>query len=140
MAGKYGSASVTCSYDDGGGVARNVVQFILDLGGVKITQNSEESHAFGDAWAEATPVGVGKVDDIELSGFWDTTATTGPHVVFLTPDADPNGTLRTLLLGFGDSKTFTVETRLISYEVTGSRGNLTKFKAVARPSGTPTWA
>jgi hypothetical protein len=142
MAGKYGSASITITYDDGpGGTGRAITSFVLTMGGVKITSNTEQSNAFGDAWEKHNATGVSKVEPITLEGFWDTTATTGPHVVFLAPDDGPQDATRTLVIAFGDSKTFTCETILKSYEVLGQNGNLTRFKAEILPTGTPVgWA
>lgn len=140
MAGKYGAGSITITYDDApGGTPRAVTQHVLEMSGVKITSAQELSHAFGDTAEESTPAGLIKVDDITLGGFWDTTATTGPHAVFQAPDDDPQDPTRTLTIVFGDSKTFTVETRLMVYEVMGQNGNLTKFSAVIRPTGAPAW-
>lgn len=141
MAGKYGSASITVTYDDGpGGTGRAVTNHILTMGGAKITSMTEASHAFGDSWEEHTPSGVKRMEPITLEGFWDTTATTGPHVVFGDPDDGPQDATRTLVLGFGDSKTLTVETYLTSYEVLGQVGQLTRFRAEIQPTGTATWA
>ena len=141
MPGKYGSPSVTITYDDAaGGTGRAVTNFILTMGGVKITANTQPSHAFGDSWEEHTPTGMRKVDPISLTGFWDTTATTGPHVVFVDPDDGPQDDTRTLVIVFGDSKTFTVETRLISYSVMGKNSQLTEFEAVIQPTGSGTWS
>lgn len=141
MAGKYGSASVSITYDDApGGTGQAVTGHVTDSSGVKITSALAASHAFGDSWEEHTPVGLMKMEPVTLSGWWDTTATTGPHVVFLTPDDGPQDATRTLVMVFGDSKTMTVETRLVSYEVLPQNGNLTKFTAVIQPSGTATWS
>ena len=140
MAGKYGSASITVSYDDGpGGTLRAVTNHVLTLGGVKVSSAMQLSHAFGDSAEESTPSGITKVDPLTLGGFWDTTATTGPHVVFGTPDTDPNGSTRTLTIVFGDGKTFSVETRLVSYAVLGKNGTLTEFEAVTQPTGAHSW-
>ena len=131
MAGKYGSASITVAYDDGpGGTARTITSFVLNMGGVKITSNMQNATAYGDSIEKMLPTGMLKVDQIELSGLWDTTATTGPHVVFIAPDDGPQDATRTLTIVFGDSKTFTSEGYLVSYEVTGKVGALTEFKAV----------
>jgi hypothetical protein len=141
MAGKYGSQSVTITYDDGpGGTGRAVTNFVLQMGGVKITAVTEPSHAFGDSWEEHTPVGIGRMEALDLEGHWDTTATTGPHVVFIAPDDGPQDSTRTLVVVFGDSKTMTVETRLTAYEVLGVNGNLTRFKASILPTGAPAWS
>ena len=141
MAGKYGSQSVTVSYDDAaGGSPQTVTNHILTMSGVKITSAMQLSHAFGDSWEETTPSGMGKVDPITLTGFWDTTATSGTHVVFLSPDDGPQDSTRTLAIVFGDSKTFTAETRLVSFEVLGKNGALTEFAAIMQVTGAPVWS
>lgn len=141
MAGKYGSQSVTITYDDAaGGSGQAVTGYIQTMSGIKITSAMQASHAFGDSWEESTPSGMMKMEPVTLSGHWDTTPTTGPHVVFIAPDDGPQDATRTLVVVFGDSKTMTVETRLISYEVTGVNGGLTQFTAVIQPTGTATWS
>ena len=88
MAGKYGSASVTITYDDApGGTGRIVTGHILTMSGAKIQSVLQASHAFGDSWEEHTPSGLMKMEPVTLTGFWDTTATTGPHVVLRPGDA-----------------------------------------------------
>ena len=141
MPGKYGSASITVTFDDGpGGTPRAITNHILTLGGIKVTSAMQLSHAFGDSAEESTPSGLTKVDPITLGGFWDTTATTGPHAVLGTPDTDPNDSTRTLTVVFGDSKTFTVECRLVSYAVMGKNAALTEFEAVIQPTGAHAWS
>lgn len=141
MAGKYGSASVTISYDDSaGGTLRNVSAHVLTIGGLKIEQITEENSPFGQAYESNTPVGKQRFADVEIAGNWDTTATTGPHVVFGSPDSDPNGSTRTLTVAPGDSKSFTVETRLASFEVVLTDGKLTGYKAVVRQAGLAAWS
>jgi hypothetical protein len=140
MAGKYGSPSVTVTLDDSGGTPRVITGHVLTMGGAKITANMMPSHTFGDAWEEHTPTGLQKGEDMTLEGFWDTTATTGPHAVFGTLDSSPQGTTRTLVIVFGDSKTVTMEVRQVDYEVLAVVGELTKFRALLRPTGAVTWS
>lgn len=141
MPGKYGSQSITISYDDSpGGSLRVVTGHILTMSGVKITSAMQASHAFGDSWEESTPTGMKKMDPVTMQGLWDTTPTTGPHAVFVEPDDGPQDDTRSLVIVFGDSKTMSVETRLVSYEVLGKNGNLTEFVAVVQPSGAATWS
>jgi len=140
MPGKYGSASVAISYDDApGGTLRNVSAHVLTIGGLKIEQITEENSPFGQAYESNTPVGKQKFADVTIHGNWDTTATTGPHVVFGTPDSDPNGATRTLTITPGDSKSLTVETRLVSYEVVLTDGKLTGYNAVIKQAGLAAW-
>lgn len=141
MAGKYGSASITISLDDApGGSLRAITGHVLTLGGVKVTSAMQLSHAFGDSAEETTPSGITKVDPLTLGGFWDTTPTTGPHAVVGTPDTDPNGATRSLVIVFGDGKTFSAETRLVSYAVLGKNGALTEFEAVIQVTGAHAWS
>ena len=131
MPGKYGSASITVAYDDGpGGTLRTITSFVLQMGGVKLTSNMQGATAYGDTYEKMLPTGMSKIDQITLSGLWDTTATTGPHVVFIAPDTSPQASTRTLTVVFGDGKTWTSEGYLVSYQVTGSVGALTAFEAV----------
>jgi len=141
MAGKYGSASVAISYDDGpGGSLRVVTSHVLSIGGIKIEQINEENSPFGQAYESNTPVGKQRFADIEIAGNWDTSATTGPHVVFGAPDSDPNGSTRTLTIVPGDSKSMSVETRLVSYEVVMTDGRLTGYKAMVKQAGLAAWS
>ena len=137
----FGSNSVTFTYDDGpGGTGRDVTPWLTEIGGIKVEALQGRTDAFGDIWEETTPTGLMKMEDLTLGGQWDTTATTGPHVVFVAPDDGPQDGTRTLVVVFGDSKTMTVETRLISYEVKGVNGDLTQFEAVLRPTGSAVWS
>jgi len=143
MAGKYGSASSTTmiQYDDGpGGTLRNVTAHVLTIGGLKIEQINEENSPFGQAYESNTPVGKQKFGPVVIEGNWDTTATTGPHAVFGTPDSDPNGTLRTLTITPGDSKTLTCETRLQDYELILTDGKLTRYRATVVQAGLAAWS
>lgn len=130
-AGKHGSSEITISYDDGpGGTPRTITGFVLTMGGVKLTSNMQGATAFGDTIEKMLPTGVSKIDQITLHGYWDDTATTGPHVVFIAPDTSPQASTRTLAIVFGNSKTWTSEGFLVSYAVLGKAGNLTEFEAV----------
>lgn len=130
-AGKHGSSEITISYDDGpGGTPRTITSFVLTMGGVKLTSNMQAGTAFGDTIEKMYPTGVSKIDQITLHGFWDDTATTGPHVVFLAPDTSPQANTRTLAIVFGNAKTWTSEGYLVSYAVLGKAGALTEFEAV----------
>jgi hypothetical protein len=141
MAGKYGSASYVVSYDDApGGTLRNVSAHVLTIGGIKVAQLTEENNPFSQAYQSNIPVGVQQFPDVQVEGFYDTTATTGPHVVFGTPDSDPNGATRTFTVTPGDSKTMTVETRLVDYEVVGAFGKLTRYRATIRQAGLAAWS
>ena len=141
MAGKYGSASVTVSLEDGpGGTARAITNHVLEIDGIEIESAMELSQAMGDSWEESTPSGMKKGADINLTGNWDTTATTGPHVVLKDVDDSPQDDGREMIIAFGDSKTCTFDVRLVKYKVLATVGKLTRFTALLRPTGAMTWA
>lgn len=138
----FGSGSVVITYDDApGGTARTITPYVREIGGVKVEALQARSESFGDLWHEHTPTGMKMVAAVSIKGFYDDTATTGPHVVFRSPDDDPSDATRTLAVTFGGTNgTATVETRLISYEVLGKNGNLTEYEAVVQPTGSLAWS
>jgi hypothetical protein len=141
MPGKYGSASIAITLDDGpGGTSRTITPYVTSIGGIKVEAITEQTNPFGTSNEAHTPTGVTRTPDIEMEGHFDTTATSGPHVVFGSPDDGPQDATRTFTFTPGDSKTFTMECRLVSYEVMAQNGNLTKYKAVIRQAGAGAWA
>lgn len=140
-AGKHGSSEVTFTLDDApGGTGRAIQGHITEAFGVKIESAQEASQAFGDAWEESTPSGSRKGAPIPVGGFFDDTATTGPHAVLSSPDYDPQAAARNLVIVFGNAKTVTTTVRLTDYEVTATVGKLHKFKATLQPTGAITWS
>lgn len=129
MAGKYGSNSVTASLDGAqAGSPQTMTSLILSMSGVTIISKNEVVTAYGDTVEKVLPTGVKELPPIDLEMLWDTTSTTGSHAVMGTPDTDPNGGTRSLVLVFGDSKTYTAEGYLLEYTVLAQVGQLTKCK------------
>ncbi len=119
------------SYDDSpGGTLRLITSYVLTMGGVKLTSNMQASTAMGDTIEKKLPTGMSKIDPITIHGFWDDTATLGPHIVFIAPDTSPQASTRSLVIVFGNSRTWSSEGYLESYEVLGKTGNLTEFNAI----------
>lgn len=142
-AGPHGSSEVTITYDDGpGGSGQIITNFVMELGGAEIEVELQSSEAFGDSWREHTPTGMRNCPMIPVKGQWNDTATTGPHTVLrpVDGDASPQASTRTLVIVFGNSKTFTVETRLAKYRVLAKNGNLTDFEAEIQPTGAAVWS
>lgn len=136
----YGSTSVVIGYDDApGGTLRTITNYVREIGGVKIEATQASTEAFGDVWAEHTPTGNKKVPPISIKGYFDDTATSGPHAVFKDPDDSPTDSTRSLSVNFGGA-TATGETRLVSYEVIGKNGNLTEYEAMVQVTGALTWS
>lgn len=129
--GKHGSAEITITYDDGpGGTPRIITPYVLTFGGIKLTSQMQKSTAYGVAIEALLPTGISTIAQITLTGLFDDTATVGPHVVFIAPDTSPQAATRTLAVVIGNSRTWTSEGYLVSYEVTGKNGALTEYTAV----------
>ena len=130
-AGKHGSSEITISYDDGpGGTLRIITPYVTTFGGIKITSNMQTSTVFGAAIETMLPTGMSKLEQITVHGFFDDTATVGPHVVFIAPDTSPQASTRSLSVVIGNSKTWSSEGYLVSYVVLGKVGALTEYEAV----------
>jgi hypothetical protein len=143
-AGKHGSSEFTFSIDDSpGGTLRDMTNYLLTVGGAKIENVKQPSHAFGDSWEEMLATGFARVPPIPVTGYFDDTATTGPHTVFQVKSADrsPQAATRTVAMVFSSTtgSTFGGEAIMDSYEVTGKNGNLTEFSAVVQPTGAWAW-
>ena len=138
---KFGSSSVTVTFDDSAAAPQVVTQYITEMNGIEIEAVTDPTHAFGDAWEEHTGTGMSKVAPVQLKGFYDDTATSGPHVVFRAVDTAPAAATRTLAVAFGGTNgTATVECRCVKYKITGKVGKLTEFEATLQPTGSLAWS
>lgn len=139
---KYGSSSVTIAYDDSSGTARTITQYVTEIGGISVESMQADTASFGDSWGESTPTGFNAVDDVAIKGFYDDTATSGPHVVFNTVGAaTPASTSRTLTVDFGGTNgQFDIETRLKKYTVLGKNKGLTEYEAIVTATGSGAWS
>lgn len=132
---KYGSPDISISY---GGTEMKA--HVRGMNAVRVESLLEESHAMGDAWAASLASGLRQMGDLELEGLYDDTATTGPDAKWATVASGPSQATVTLIITWGGSKTTTVETLVMAYERQGNVGELTKYKAILRPTGTVTEA
>ena len=141
MAGKYGPADVTVALEDSpGGTTRQIENFLLNGISAKDISEMMETTALGDSWKERVPIGIKDSDEITLEGIWDTTATTGTHVVLGTVDDGPQDDGRELVVVFGDSKTWTRDVRISEYEVVAATDSIQKFTATLVPTGAAVWS
>lgn len=137
---KYGSSSVTINVDDSGGVARAMTDYVRSEVLAEIESILTESHAFGDSFVEHLAVGLKRMSPLEFEGFYDDTATTGPHVVFSDLPTGPSSITKTVTIVWGGGKSVAVETLINKYTRRAVPGALTMFKATATPTGTITEA
>lgn len=137
--GKQGSAQATVSIDDHGGVLRDITAHVRKIGGLKISQITEENSPFGVAYEKNTPVGKQKFGPVEIEGDWDSSPTTGPHVVFSTLETLPGDATRTLAVSPGDSKSLGGEGYVVEYETIITDGKLTGYRAQFVQAGLFAW-
>lgn len=55
---------------------------VLTLNGISAQQLTEEGYAYGDAFVFFDAVGISRVGDIQMTMFFDDTATTGNYAIF----------------------------------------------------------
>ena len=92
-------------------------------------------------WEAYTPIGITSAgENISITGIWDTTGTTGTHAVLSAVDDGPQDDTRQCVCVFGDSKTATFDTRLISYSVIASNDNIQTFAAELQVTGAVVWS
>jgi len=133
---KYSSASAKIEFDLVGGTLQDMSAYVTDINGVDIESLTEESTPFTQAWQAHLPVGIFKVADIVIGGFYDDLATTGPDVVFNALSSGPGATSRTLKVTYGASKSTSIETWIVKMSRKLVRNGLTRFEVTLRPTGT----
>lgn len=135
----YGPDDVSLSFDNAGGTPVVMTDYILTINGIEIEAAMEETTTFGLAWKTSKATGIRMVGDITITGNYDDTATTGPDVIFNAVVSGPSVASRTLLLGYGSTKTSSVETWIKKYSRKVGK-ILTKYEVVLEPTGAVTEA
>jgi hypothetical protein len=102
-AGKHGSSEFTFSIDDApGGSPTTMTNYILTIGGCQDRERDcSRRTRSGTRGQEMLATGFAKVPAITVTGYFDDTATTGPHTVFQVKAADrsPQAATRTVAMG-----------------------------------------
>lgn len=141
MAGIYASDSITVTIDDGpGGSGQTFTTYVTGEVAAEIVSLTQEITTMGDTSKQFAPTGLQESPAFTITGDWDTSASTSPHVVLLAPDNGPQDSLRTVAIAWGDSKTWTVEAILVRYKVSGGVGRLSAFEGEFLPSGVGSWS
>jgi len=135
---KYGSDVVKVEVKDGveeAGTYREVQTDLLDFPGLEKIAETEESHGFGNDWAEVVATGFYRVADITLRGYYDDTASTGTHALF-----NRIGSRTDVKITWDGTKTTETLMLIKNYRRLPTRGELTKFEAVLVAAEEPTEA
>ena len=134
---RYGSNAVKVEFDNSGGALTDMSAYVTEIDGFDIEAALEDTTAMGDANITQAATGFKVNNDINLGGFYDDTAATGPDAIFNAPG---NTTTRTLKVTWGGTKSTAVETVIKKYQRIPSTGKLTRYKVVLAPSGSVTEA
>lgn len=128
---KYGSDDVTISIDNAGGTLTDITAHVTAIGGIKIEALTEETTPFGVA--NPTHAGTGMVEwaEFDLEGFYDDAASPAPDALF----GGGLGATRTFEIGWGGSKTTSVEVIIKKYVRTATVRELHKYVATVLPTG-----
>lgn len=133
---KFSSSGFTITLDDSGGVARIVTQFVLTMGALKISNNTQKSTAFGDTWEKLLVTGIRQGAPIALTGILDDTANTGTFATMIPTAADAvPGFVRNLVIAMGGGHTYTATVILTEGAVVPKTGNLADYSASLQPTG-----
>jgi hypothetical protein len=135
---KYGSGSVTVTMDDSGFTGRVITPYVNTISGMKIETITQEINPFGGTAEKPNSVGVYKSQTITIGGFFDDTATVGPHVVFGTISSTVAAASRSLVIVTGGG-TYSVECIVTGYEVMPKVGALTEYVATLQTVAVGAW-
>lgn len=140
---KHSPSEVTVTIDDApGGTPRVITPYVTTIGGLSIESITQQTNPFGVSNESHTPVGITKVADVQIGGFFDDTALVGPHVVFQIAAADisPASVGRVLAILAATGKTFTITVHLVKYEVLLKKDGLTEYQATVRQKSSGVWS
>lgn len=137
---KFGSKDAVVTIDDHGGTPRIITTNVRTIGGLKISQITEENSPFGVAYETNTPVGKQRMGPVTIEGDFETTATTGPHAVFSTLETSPSDATRTLDVSPDGTKHLSGEGYVTDYELVLNNGKITGYKATFMQAGLFAWS
>jgi len=121
------------------GAFHNISPFVRGFSpGINIEAILQESHTFGDSWVEQSKVGIYRMADITISGFYDDVAASGPHAIFGALAA--LGAERVIKLDLGTTNEYPkVDVIIKEYHRMPSLGELTGYEVVLAPTGAVTY-
>ena len=135
---QYSSANVVVDVDDNGGSPQTFTAFVRAIGNISIEGIIQESTTFGVSWASYVSTAIKKMAPLTLGGFYDTTATSGPDVLFAGYAGST--TTRTVKITYGGGKYTSFEALIQKYERMPKLGAMTEYQVTLQPTGTVTEA
>lgn len=130
---QYSSADLIIQVKDNSGSLKTITTFVRSVGSLSIEAILQESTTFGVGWQSFVSTLIKKMAAITLGGFFDTTAVSGPDVLF----SGYEGNTRTgCVITLGGGKTLTFDAIIQKYERLPKLGAETEYQVTLQPTGT----
>jgi hypothetical protein len=130
---QYSSASVIFKMDDTNGDQRTITSFLRSIGNISIEAIIQEATVFGASWATYVSTAIKKGAAITLGGFYDTTVTSGPDVLFAGHEGETRAGCE---ITYGGGKTTTFDVIIQKFERLPKLGAMTEYSVTLQPTGT----
>lgn len=128
---KYGGKDFALSF-----AGQNMTAHILSVNGFDVEAVMVDAKPMGSAYPKPLATGDVNYSDIEVSGLYDDTATTGPDVVFRgNMPTGPATAAQALVLTWGGAKTSTGTAHCVKYTRKATKNQITEYTATLRISG-----
>lgn len=143
---KHGPQEVIITIDDApGGTPRIITPYVNTIGDVGSENITQETNPFGTTSMQNTPVGIDKVSDIPISGFYDDTASVGPKAVFFVQanwalDKASGSVGRVLVIVAATGLTFTITVHLVKATIGLKKDGVTEYTALVRQKSAGVWS
>ncbi len=137
--GTYNWSNVKIEIDKADGSLIDISQYVTAINGFKRNAPTVELTPANQANAKHIFGGLLSCDEVQLTGVFDDTATSGPDAVFIDLGciATAGGT-RTLKLTQGGTKYSQVEVIITGYDRNPQKGQPTMYTASVQPTGAVT--
>lgn len=143
---KHGPQEVVVTIDDApGGTPRIITPYVNNIGEVGLENITQETNPFGTTSMQNTPVGIDKVADIDINGFFDDVATVGPKAVFFNQtnwnlDKATGSVGRVLVILTATAMTFTITVHLVKAVIGLKKDGITEYTATVRQKSAGVWS
>jgi hypothetical protein len=142
----HGPQEVAITIDDApGGTPRIITPYVNTIGEIGLENITQETNPFGTTSMQNTPVGIDKVADIPISGFFDDTALVGPKAVFFNQtnwalDKATASVGRVLVILAATGMTFTITVHLVKATLGLKKDGITEYTATVRQKSAGVWS
>lgn len=127
---KYGSKDITIKVSNASQALQDLSAYVDTINEFTVEALLQEGHTFGDSWVKQLFTGVKRGNPLTIEGFYDDTASTGPHAIL-----NAIGDTRKIEVTWGGTKKSTVDVIITNYSRRPVKGDLTRFSCTLTPTG-----